>query len=179
MSHVKLISRGVGRRPPPFTDLLFDVEAANTGDSALWFVLPLYLETPPAFGPLLASSVEISEFRGAGAVRLARFLGNGSFQLLCLAAGARVKLDGLPMTVTGEVPAAALAVPMMSARELRIGDQLAETWLSVDLLVSSNADASYEPGAIVASQDTPGVRPLPVQLAGVRAWASVVKLGGR
>ena len=179
MSEVTLTFRSFGDRPPPFTDLLFDVAIVNTETTALWFLLPLYLDARAELGPLLVSSVEISELSGSGRVRVARFLGGGSFQALRLAAGVRVTIRDLPITLSDKPPASELAVPLLSAQGLRIGDQPAEDWFTVDLLSSSNADITFAPGAIVASQDTPGVRAIPVAMSGVQARALCVRLSKR
>ena len=173
---VNLIFRGFRQRPPPFADLLFDAELANPGLTTLWFLLPLYLDATGSLESLRASSVEVSEFKGRGCVRLARFLGSGSFQLLRIAAGVRVKLAMLPMTVVGALPAGEIVLPALTAGTLRIGEHPAEKWLPMDLTMSSDVEAGYEPGAIVASQDVPGGGTLPVSMAEVQLSSLHVKV---
>ncbi|WP_431257228.1 hypothetical protein ACQ86G_21585 [Roseateles chitinivorans] len=157
---------------------MLDVALANTGAQPLWFVLPLILETPGALGPLFASAVEVMELPGPGRVRIARFLGPGSFQLLRLAPGVRVRVTGLPVTLTGARPRDSLTIPMLAAQELHLEDRLIEQWLGIDLTIASDADAVFEDGGIVASQDTEGVRALPVRASGVQSMARVLTLGG-
>lgn len=167
MSDIKLVFRGFRQRPPPFTDLLFDVSIARAQEPR-WLILPLYLETPSALEHLMVSSVEISSLPGKGKLRIARFLGKGSFQLLRVAAGVRIKVAGLAITQVGEVAPGELDVPVLTAQRLRIGNQDMEDWLSLDLMASSDADVGCDDSSLVASQDTPGVRALPVDIAGGR-----------
>lgn len=178
MNDITLTFRTFGERPAPFTDALFDVEIVNSANASRWFLLPLYLDSA-TLGPLLASSVEITELSGTGRVRIARFLGNGSFQALLVASGLRVMVRNLPITLVDGPPATDLAVPLMIAEGLRIGEQPAEDWFKVDLQSSSDADVTFKPGAIVASQDTPGVQAVPVSISGGRVCATCVRLNRR
>jgi hypothetical protein len=161
MSDIKLVFRGFGQRPPPFTDLLFDVSIPSAPEPR-WLVFPLFVEAPSLLGELLASSVEICSVAGKGRVRIARFLGKGSFQLLRVAAGVRVKLARLPITFDGDALPAEIDVPVLTAQQLRIGGQDMADWLSLDLTTSADADVDCDDPSVAASQDTPGGRALSV-----------------
>lgn len=148
-------------RPPPFVDLMFQADLENPGTLPTWFLFPLYLDESLKFGELFASAVEVSELRGMGWLRIASFLGDGSFQAMRLPAGARLRITEFPITFIGEPPQEIL-VPVVLAEQLKIGDQPAEEWLPVELTSTREAQVTNEPGAIIASKDTPGVRPVPV-----------------
>lgn len=168
MSSVQLRFQKFGLRPPPFVDLLFQADLENTHTQAMWFLFPLYLDASSELGPLLASAVEISELPGKGQLRIARFLGNGSFQVMRLPPRARVRIHEFPITFIDEPPKTEIAVPVVLAERLSIGEQPAEEWFPVDLTSTLEADATDEPGAIIASKDTPGARPIPVTPFGTR-----------
>jgi hypothetical protein len=102
---------------------------------------------------------------GKGQLRIARFAGNGSFQATRLSPNARVSIRELPITLIGEPPTQ-ITLPVMLAEQLKIGDQLAENWLPVDLTSSREADVTEEPGAIVATKETPGAQAVPVTPSG-------------
>jgi hypothetical protein len=155
-------------RPPPFVDLRFLAELENTEPRPLWFLFPLYMSGPAEFGRFLASAVEVSEPPGRGRVRIARFLGDGSFQALRLPPGARVRIHDFPLTMIGEPPRGEVAVPVMLAETLQIGDQRAEDWFQLDVSSEREAEVTDEPGSIVASQDTQGARAVPVTASGAR-----------
>jgi len=168
MNEVKLSFVKFGLRPPPFTDLLFQADLQNRDTRPHWFLFPLYLSQPSEFGRFFASAVEIFELPGKGQLRIARFLGDGSFQAMRLLPDAQVRIHELPITFIGEPPKTEVTVPVILAEQLCIGDQLAEDWFSIDLTSSREAEVTEEPGAIVASQDTPGAKPVSVTPSGVR-----------
>jgi hypothetical protein len=176
VSSMKLRFQKASLRPPPFVDLLFEAELENTNGCSLWFLFPLYMDESLEFGHFLASAVEISEPPGRGQLRLARFLGNGSFQVVRLPPGAHVRVHELPITYIGEPPRKELNVPVILAEQLRIGDQNAEDWFPIDLTSTPQAEVTDEPGAIVASQDTPGAKPVSVTLSGTQALKLCVRL---
>lgn len=178
MSEVKLKFLRFGLRPPPFIDLLFQADVVNTEARPLWLLFPLYLDQPPEPQPLLASSAEIFELRGKGQLRIARFMGNGSFQATRLSPNARVRVREFPITLIGEPPTQ-ITLPVMLAEQLKIGDQGAENWLPIDLTSSREADVTEEPGAIVATKETPGAQPVPVTPSGTRTLSLRVPLGKR
>lgn len=175
MSAVQLLFQKYGMRPPPFVDLLFQADLENTNPRALWFLFPLYLDESLEFGQLFASAVEISELRGKGLIRIASFLGDGSFQVMRLPPGSRVRIHEFPITFNGEPPKE-ISLPVVLAEQLHIGEQLVEDWFPVDLTATREAEVTYEPGVIVASKDTPGVRPIPVTTIGVQKLALPVSL---
>jgi hypothetical protein len=176
MSDVKLKFRRFGLRPPPFTDLLFDMEVENTEDRCLWILLPLYMAQSAEFGPFSASAVEISEWIGQGKVRIAQFLGDGSFQMMRLPPGARVSIREFPITYVGDPPQREMLVPVILAEQVRIGEQNAEDWLSLDLSSTPDACVAAEPGAVVASQDTPGARPVSIATSSIKPIELCVQL---
>jgi hypothetical protein len=166
MSTVRLQFQKFGMRPPPFVDLLFQADLQNTSVQPLWFLLPLYLDESSDFQLLLASAVEIFDLPGTGRVRIARFLGNGDFQLMRLPPGARVRIHEFPITFVGEPPRTEIVIPALLAERLNIGEHPADEWLPVDLTSMLEAEVTEEPGAIIASKDTPGARPVAVTLVG-------------
>lgn len=168
MSEVRMQFQRVRLRPPPFSDLVFILELENTEPAPLWVLLPLYLRPPSEFDRFLASAVEISEPPGTGRVRIARFLGNDSFQALRLPPGARVRIHDFAVSILGTVPEGEVTVPLVLARDLSIGAQRAEDWFPIDLTSETQAEVTDEPGAIVASQDTPGAQPVAVTPSGAR-----------
>ncbi len=176
MSEIKLHFIKFGLRPPPFIDLLFQADIANPGMRPHWFLFPLYLDQSSEFGQFLASAVEIFELPGKGQLRIARVLGDGSFQAMRLPPNAKVRIHEFPITLIGEPPKTEITVPVILAERLNIGDQRAEDWFPVDLTSSREAEVTEEPGAIVASQDTPGSRPVSVTPSGVRTLALRVRL---
>jgi hypothetical protein len=176
MSEITLRFRRYGMRPPPLADLLFDVVLHNEDTSAVWFVLPMFLGPIPEFEHLVASSVEVFELPGEGIVRIARFLGGGSFQTLRLPAGATVRISGLPITVAGRPPRADITVPVILARQLKLGTHTADEWLPVDVTSAKEAKVTEDPGAIVASKDTQDGKALPVTLSGARTLSVRVEL---
>jgi hypothetical protein len=145
-------------------DLLFQADLENAHTQAMWFLFPLFLDESSEFGQFLASAVEIFDLPGKGQLRIARFLGNGSFQVMRLPPQARVRIHQFPITFIGEPPKTEIAVPVVLAERLSIGDQPAEEWFPVDLTSTREVEVTEEPGAIVASKDTPGARPIPVTL---------------
>lgn len=167
MNQVSMRFEKFGMRPPPFTDVVVELEVRNTAPTALWYVLPLYFTPGATAEPLLASAVEVSEFKGRGHVRLARFLGGGSFQLLRVPANGHVRIHGLPITLVDFDPGE-LRIPVITAARLSIGSTPAENWFRVEMLSAPDADVTFEPGATIASQDTPGAKALPVTLSGDR-----------
>lgn len=169
MSEVQLQFMDYGLRPPPFIDLLFHAEIENPAAKPVWVLFPLYIDPSSAFAELLASSVEIVELPGKGLLRIARFLGDGSFQAIRLPANARIRIHQLPITYIGEPPKTEITVSIIVAEKLNIGDQPAEDWFSLDLTSSKEADVTEEPGAVIASQDTPGAKPLPVTPSGAHS----------
>ena len=179
MSGVTFSFRGLANRPPPFLDAIFDVSIVNTAAVPLWFAWPLYLDNRVELEPLLASTAQVIELKGRGVVRVAKFLGNGSSQVVRLAAGVTVVIKGLPITLLGLPETREVVLPILSADALRIGSQPAEQWFRVDLLSSGDADVTYEPGAIVSSQDTPDVVPLSIQVIGAKTQAIRVRLEPR
>ena len=102
MSEVKLQFMEFGLRPPPFFDLLFQADIENPGAQPHWVLFPLYLDRSSGFGQLLASAVEIFELPGKGLLRIARFLGDGSFQAMRLPPQARVRIHEFPITLIGD-----------------------------------------------------------------------------
>lgn len=176
MNEINLQFLGFGLRPPPFIDLLFQADIENISASPVWFLFPLYLDQPAQFGRFLASAVEIFELPGKGQLRIARFLGDCSFQAMRLSPSARVRIHDLPITLIGEPPKTEITVPVILAGNLSIGDQRAEDWFQLDLTSSREAEVTEEPGAIVASQDTPGAKPVPVTLSDERTMRFSIPL---
>jgi len=179
VSDVTLVFRGFADRPPPFIDARFDVSIVNTATTPRWYVWPLHLGRRTALEPLFVSAVEVSEFTGRGRVRMARCLGDGSSQIVRIAAGATVVIRDVPITLLGPPPQSELTLPIVSAETLQIGSELAERWFQVDVLTTSDADVTFERGAIVSSQDTPGVQPVPILLGGKAAESIRVPLEPR
>jgi len=176
VSSVKLQFQKTGLRPPPFVDLLFTAELKNTNAHSLWFLFPLYMDETSEFGQFLASAVEISELPGRGRLRVARFLGNASFQVMRLPPGAEVRVHDFPIVYIGEPPKDELTVPVILAEHLSIGVQNAEDWFPIDLTSTPQAEVDEDPGAIVASQDTPGAKPVSVTASGTQSLKLCIRL---
>jgi hypothetical protein len=168
MSKVNLQFLRFGLRPPPFIDLLLQAEIENSEAYPLWVVFPYYIEPSSQFGKFYASAVEIFELPGKGTLRIARFMGDGSFQTMCLFPGAHVRIHEFPITLVGEPPKSEITIPVILARRLHIGEQPAEKWFPVEMISSLEADVTEEPGAIVASQDTPRAEPILVTPSNVQ-----------
>ena len=179
MSDVTFVFRGFADRPPPFIDARFDVSIVNTATTPRWYAWPLHLGRRTVLEPLFVSAVEVSEFTGHGRVRMARCLGDGSSQIVWLAGGVTVVIYRVPITLLGPPPQSELMLPIVSADTLQIGSDLAERWFQVDMLTASDADVTFERGAIVSSQDTPGVQPVPILLGGKAAESIRVPLEPR
>jgi hypothetical protein len=173
---VKLQFQRFGHRPPPFLDLLFRAEIENPHERPMWFLFPLIMEEPMEFDELLASAVEISEFSGKGFLRVARFLGDRSFQAMRLSPQASVRIDEFTVTFMGDLQKAEVAVPVIVTECLMIGEQNAESWFPVDLTSASHVEVVEEPGAIVASKDTPMAKAVPVNIGNSRILKLTIPL---
>jgi hypothetical protein len=177
MSGATLIFRRFGQRPPPFIDLVTELELVNSSDVIQWFFLPTYLDPQSPFDELQASSAEIYQLPGSGPVRIARFLGANSFQALRLPPHGRILVHDFPITYMGEPPRrGTVQVPVKRADGWRIGGQTAEEWLPVDVTSAANAEVTEEPGAIIASKENLGGAALPVTLIGASQWTLPLKL---
>ncbi len=179
MTTVKLQFMGTRFRTPPFVDLVFDAVLANGEAGPLWFLLPSYLREDSGFGEFRVSSVEVFEPPGTGRVRIARFIGSAGFQALRLPSRAEVRIHGLPVSVHGEPPERDAAIPVLMAGEVMIGKEAAERWLPVDVLSGASAEVKEEPGAIVASRDTPDLKEVVVTLSRVRTLAVPMEMRKR
>lgn len=176
MSGATLIFRRFGQRPPPFIDLVMDLNIVNSSDAAQWFFLPTYLDQQSGFGALQASSAEIFELPGTGRVRVARFLGATSFQALRVPANGHIQVHEFPITYIGEPPRGTVRIPVQQAAGWRIGGQDAEEWLPTDVTSAAQAEVTEEPGAIIASKENLAGAVLPVTLIGATQWILPVNL---
>ena len=176
---VKLHFQKFGLRPPPLIDMLFEVEIENSSDQMMWYLFPLYLGEFSEFGQLLASSVEISELSGKGQLRVARFLGKGSFQAMYIRPKARIRIHEFAITLVDDPPKTEVTVPIILVEQLNIGDKPAQDWLPIDLTSPLKADVTDEPGAIIASQGTRGANALPVTPSGIEVVTMQISLKQR
>jgi len=135
---------------PPSMSLYFDVRLRNLHPEARWFLLPRSLaEWRDIGGSGGVNSAEIFEYGPAGAhvVRLGDFYGNGGFAAMLLPAEADITLRRFVIRTTQDPrPEQQVTIPLVIAREVKIGNEAAETWFGGNALSAKNADVMADQG---------------------------------
>ena len=141
---------GIRYGKPPSISLYFDVRLRNMHSEARWFLLPRWLGERREIGKSGGvNRAEIYEYgaEGAPSVRLGEFYGNGGFVALLLPAGADITLHRVAIrTMQDPREAQRVPIPLAIARDLRIGDQAAETWFGGSALSARTADVVADQG---------------------------------
>jgi hypothetical protein len=140
------------RQKPPHVKLLFDITLRNHYSLSRWFIIPSNLTTNPMWEKTTADGLEVFELRGSGRSVIGRVLGTGGFQALLLPGGAEIRIRNFPISFWGELPQV-LSINVVTATQLRIGNQLAETVFGISPTSDLRADVTEDKQAILSSRD--------------------------
>src|SRR5215471_4421205 len=162
-----------GMKPgrPPLKYLKFDVTIRNSADKAQWFLFPaaLYDKAVAARKNAGIDAIELFSDSPQHKVTVVYFMGTmklqpegaGGFKGVLLPAGVSVSIHGLGVDFWGE-PASPLAMRLVIADKIMIGDKEIGEWLGEDLLSAKTADVKNLDGA--GSKMTEGMKELPVEI---------------
>ena len=141
---------GIRYGKPPSISLYFDVRLRNMHSGARWFLLPRWLGEWREIGKSGGvNRAEIYEYgpEGAASVRLGEFYGNGGFTAVLLPAGADITLHRVAIrSMQDPRQAQRVPIPLVIAREVRIGDQAAESWFGGSALSAKTAEVEADQG---------------------------------
>ncbi len=140
------------RQKPPQVKLLFDITLRNHHSNPHWFILPSNLTLNSKPEKAVVEGLEVFELNGLGRVVIGHFLGSPAFQALLLPGGAEIKLHNFPISFWGELPQI-LSVDVVTATQLSIGDQLAETWFGINPTSDLRADVRNDKQAILSMRN--------------------------
>ncbi|HEY6968879.1 MAG TPA: hypothetical protein VJA94_06735 [Candidatus Angelobacter sp.] len=159
----------VGR--PPLKYLNFDVTIRNSANKAQWFIFPaaLYDKAVAArenagidgiewFSDSPEHKVTVVEFTGTMKLQPD---GAGGFKGILLPAGGAVSIHGLGVSFWGE-PVSPLAIRVVIANKITIGNKEVAEWLGKDLLSAKTADVRNLDHA--GSKMTEGMKELPMKI---------------
>ena len=159
----------VGR--PPLKYLNFDVIIRNSADRAQWFLFPaaLYDKAVAARKNAGIDGIELFSDSPQHQVTVVEFMGTmklqsdgaGGFKGVLLPAGGAVSIHGLGIEFWGE-PVSPLAIHVVLANKVTIGNKEIAEWLGKDLLTAKTADVRNLDHA--GSKMSEGMKELPVEI---------------
>jgi len=113
---------------PPLKTHSFDLALRNKADGPRWILLPETLGETKDTRKGGVFAVEARELQGKGRVIVATGLGNGGFQAMLLPAHAEVKIARFQIESWFEKIPPTIAVEMIIARKVSLGDDPLEAW---------------------------------------------------
>ena len=156
---------------PPLKYLNFDVTIRNSADKAQWFLFPaaLYDKAVAARKNAGIDAIELFSDSPQHKVTVVYFMGTmnlqpdgaGGFKGVLLPAGGVVSVHGLGISFWGE-PASPLAMRVVIADKVTIGNKEVGEWLGKDLLSVKTADVKNLDRA--GSKMTEGLKELAVEI---------------
>jgi hypothetical protein len=158
--------RGTSALHPPLRGLRFDIELRNDAPAPRWFLLPSYLGAGPPPARRTAYALEAQLW---GTVPVGHLLGDPGLYALLLPAGARLSLIDVPCTYSGGDLPGALDMQIATGAALTLGGEDVATWFGRDPTAPPGAQASAAEKTRAGSRQAPGLRALPLELAGEEA----------
>jgi hypothetical protein len=161
---------GIRYGKPPLASLSFDVRLRNPHSEPRWFLLPELLaqwqEIAKSGGVNRADIYDYGP-EGNPQVRLGSFSGNGGFRAILLPPGADISIHGFAITATNDLRSAKhISVSVVIAREVKIGDENAESWFRGNALSAKGAEIKNDDGRKSSSHSSADGKELKVTLVG-------------